>query len=216
MRIFWAFGFVALGAAALGVLPCCRGESGEPGNPGPEGPEGPPGMAGATGPTGPIGATGPAGVDGREGGTPFLLTNVNSAVLQFGDASSVIEIARQQVVAPEGGALLVRAYLSGTVAKRDGAATCRVTVGLRKDQDVIPLASQNLGIASAPLPGKLEASVAGTLVGRVDVAAGQPVVLRVEMRRFDDDCAQGAGATQIAQIFSQLEVGFHRFVLPTQ
>lgn len=191
----------------------CRGDAGLTGNPGPEGRQGPPGLVGPTGPAGP---TGENGADGREGGTPFLLTNVFSGIIQFGDGANVIELGQQQVVPPESGALVVRGYFSGTVSKRDGATTCRVTVSVRRDQEVVPILTQNLGISAAPAAGRLETSVAATLAGRLDVAQGQAVLLRIEIRRFDDDCAQGAGTAQVAQIFGQLDVGFHRFTLPTQ
>lgn len=156
------------------------------------------------------------GQDGREGGTPYLVSNPFSRVLQFGDADAVLELGQQTVVAPEAGTLLVRAHFGGTVAKRDGATVCRVQVGVRKDQDAIQLVSQNVGIREAPAAGKLETTVGASLVGQIPVQAAQSVLLRLEMQRFDDECANGAGATQIAQIFGQLDISFHRVPLSAQ
>jgi hypothetical protein len=156
------------------------------------------------------------GRDGAEGGTPFLLTNPFSALLQYGDGPAVIQIGEQQITAPDDGTLVVRAHFSGTVAKRDNAMLCRVRVGVRRDQEVAQLASQTVGITDGPLAGRLEISVGSTIVGQVPVAAGQPVLLRMEMQRLDDLCADGAGATQIAQIFAQLDVLFYRVALVAQ
>ncbi len=194
----------------------CRGKTGEQGNPGPQGDPGPTGPAGATGPQGIPGPSGRDGADGIEGGTPFLLTNPFSALLQYGDGPAVVEIGEQQVVGPDDGTLMVRAHFSGTVAKRDGATLCRVRVGIRQDQMVAQLASQSLGITDGPVAGRLEVSVAATLVTQVAVAEGQPVLLRLEMQRLDETCADGAGATQIAQIFGQLDVLFFRVGLVAQ
>lgn len=197
----------------------CRGKSGPQGNPGPQGdpgPQGEAGPAGPVGPPGPAGMNGQDGRDGREGGTPYLVSNPFSRVLQYGDADAVLELGQQTVVAPEDGTLLVRAHFGGTVAKRDGAGLCRVQVGVRKDQDAIQLVSQNVGVREAPVTGKLEVSVGTTLVAQVPVLSGQTVLLRLEMQRFDDECAEGAGATQIAQIFGQLDLSFHRVLLTSQ
>jgi hypothetical protein len=134
-----------------------------------------------------------------------LLTNPYDAIIQYGDGDAVMELGRVNAVAPGTGELQVRAYFSGLVAKRDGAARCRVQVRLRRDQDVQPLASDDIGIAGAPLPGKLEISVGTTLAAKVPVTAGQVVALRMEVQRLDSECAFGAGAERVAQIFGRIE-----------
>jgi hypothetical protein len=202
----------ALLAAAL-VL-ACRGKIGPQGNPGSEGVEGPAGPAGPAGPPGPIGLPGSDGFDGREGGTPFLLTNPFSRVLQYGDGEAVLELGQQAIIAPEDGSLIVRAHFNGTVAKRDGATLCRVRVGVRQDQEVVQLVSQTLGIQEAPALGRLEVSASASLVGIVPVVQNQAILLRLELQRFDADCAMGAGATQISQMIGQLDVSFYRVPLP--
>lgn len=201
---------------ALLLLAACSGEQGAPGNPGPQGDQGLPGMTGATGPTGPIGPTGERGQDGLEGGTPVLLTNLQSQIIQFGDQDQVKEIGRLVVVAPGDGGLLIRAHYSGIVAKRDGSALCRVTVGVRRDQEVTQFLTQNVGIFGAPVGGRLEMSVGTTLTGLMPVTAGQEVTLRLEVQRLDDECADGLGPTLVAQIFAQLDIGFHRYTLTTR
>jgi hypothetical protein len=194
----------------------CRGKTGEQGNPGPQGDPGPQGPPGPQGAQGIQGLPGADGADGREGGTPFLLSNPFSALLQYGDGPAVIEIGSQQLVAPDDGTLVVRAHFSGLVAKRDQATLCRVRVGVRRDQEIQQLVSQTVGISEGPLAGRLEMSVGATIVGQIDVVSGQPLLLRLEMQRLDEECADGAGATQIAQIFGQLDVLFYRVPLVAQ
>lgn len=208
---------LALAAAAALALCGCKGAPGEPGNPGPEGPEGAPGATGATGATGPQGAQGIQGLPGREGGTPFLLTNRFRRVLQYGDRDATLELAAPvDVVAPDDGELLVRAHYTGTVAKRDGSGFCRVEVRLRLNQDPAPLLAQNLGIFGAPVAGRLDLGVHTTLAGVIPVQAGEVVRMRLELRRVDPECADGEGPTQIADMFGQLEISFHRVRLATQ
>lgn len=206
----------ALAGALVLVLAACEGERGEPGNPGPEGPAGPAGAVGATGPAGPTGPTGAPGRDGREGGTPYLVTNPVSGTIQFGDGDAVQELVQVPVLAPDEGDLTVKAHYSGTVAKRDGSGFCRVEVRVRRDQEPAPFLTQNVGIFGAPVAGRLDVSVGTTLLGVLPVTAGETILLRMEIRRVDPECADGAGPTQIAQIFGQLELGFHRVRIPTQ
>lgn len=202
----------ALAVVALGG---CRGSEGQTGNPGPQGPSGPTGPAG---PTGLPGRDGVAGQDGLEGGTPTLLGNVLAQAIQYADGDSVRLISQYAIVAPATGSLLVRVYVHGVVAKRDDATSCQVEVSLRRDQDVLPLASQALGIVDAPRAGRLEVSVGGTLATNLQVAAGQRVIFHVELERADPACAPagGGGPTQIARIFAQLEAQFYRVTLATQ
>jgi hypothetical protein len=199
-----------------GALVACRGKTGEQGNPGPQGDPGPPGEQGPAGAQGNQGLPGDPGTNGLEGGTPFLLSNPFSALLQYGDGPAVVEIGQQQITAPDDGTLVVRAHFSGTVAKRDNATLCRIRVGVRRDQEIQQLVSQTVGITEGPLAGRLELSVGATIVGQIPVTEGQPVLLRMEMQRLDDLCADGAGATQIAQIFGQLDVLFYRVPLVAQ
>lgn len=199
-------------ASLLALAAACSGRAGPTGNPGPEGAPGP------TGPAGPAGAQGPTGaqgVEGKEGGTPYLLTNPASRPIQYGDADNVLEVLQQPVRAPDAGALLVRAYVSGTVVKRAMGRSCLVRVRVRKDQDAQPLTAQSLGIVEGPAAERLEHTVATTLITRVDVAAGESLVLRVEADRLDPDCAPAgaSGSTQIASLVAQLEVSFFRYVL---
>lgn len=203
-------------SALFAALAACKGEDGPPGNPGPEGPQGPQGAQGAQGVQGAPGERGPPGNDGREGGTPALLTNRMTARLTYADANAVIELGQLTVTAPEAGALFVRAHFTGTVVKRDGAGFCRVQVAVRRDQEAQALDAQNLGVFGAPVAGRLEVSVATTLAASVDMATGQDIQLHLEMRRLDDDCAFGAGPELVAQIFGQLDLGFHRFRLPAR
>jgi collagen triple helix repeat protein len=215
------FAALLLAASSLAIGGCKgdRGEVGPQGNPGSEGPRGPMGPDGPQGPMGAMGLmgmVGPKGQDGREGGTPFLVANPQQKLLTYGDGTDTLEIMRQSVVAPDAGSLLVRAYFSGTVTKRDGGAACRVAVSIRKDQDPVALESQNVGITGAPQAGQLVLGVSTVFASKIDVTANQAVVLHAEMKRLDDDCASGAGATQIAQIFAQLDVGFYRVALPSQ
>jgi hypothetical protein len=200
---------VALALAAT----ACSGDQGPQGNPGPQGDRGPPGATGPAGARGEPGPDGRAGLDGREGGTPVYLTPASTPFrgeLQFGDGEQVIELGQLTVTAPGDGALLVRAYVSGTVAKRDGSGFCRVTVAVRRDRDAAPFLRQNVGVFGAPVSGRLDVSVGTTLAGQLPVSAGQEVLLRVELSRFDDQCADGAGPTLIAQLAAQLELGFYR------
>lgn len=203
-------------ASALFGLFACSGDQGVPGNPGPQGDRGPTGATGPMGATGPAGPTGERGMDGLEGGTPVLLTNLQSSIIQFGDQDQVKEISRLTVVAPGDGGLLVRAHFSGIVAKRDGSALCRVTVGVRRDQEATQFLSQNVGVFGAPVAGRLELSVGTTLTGLMPVNAGQEVIFRLEVQRLDPECADGLGPTLVAQIFGQLEFGFHRYTLTTR
>jgi hypothetical protein len=194
----------------------CRGKTGEQGNPGPQGDPGAMGEQGPPGAQGVQGIPGVPGIDGIEGGTPFLLTNPFSAILQYGDGPAVVQIGEQQIVAPDDGTLVIRAHFSGRVGKRDGATLCRVRVGVRRDQEIAQLVSQTVGISDGPVAGRLELSVGATVVGQIPVTVGQQVLLRLEMQRLDDVCADGAGATQIAQIFGQLDVLFYRVPLAAQ
>jgi Collagen triple helix repeat (20 copies) len=194
----------------------CRGEVGQPGNPGPQGDPGPQGPPGPMGAQGIDGMPGEDGLNGQEGGTPFLISNPFAALLQYGDGPVVVEIGQQELIAPGTGTLAVRAHFSGTVAKRDQATLCRLRVGVRQDNAIQQLVSQSIGITDGPLAGRLELSVGATLVGQIPVEVGQPVLLRLEMQRLDDVCADGAGATQIAQIFGQLDVLFYKVALQAQ
>lgn len=199
------FAYVAL-ALLCGA---CQGEGGPPGNPGPEGPRGPTGAVGATGPVGPQGPTGMPGRDGEQGGTPYLVTNRFTDVIQYGDGDAVKEIGQVTVLAPDVGTLLVRAYFSGLVAKRDGVGFCRVQVRLRRGQETEPLALEDIGISGAPVAGRLETSVSSTLVAQFPVTAGESITLRLEGQRLDDECANGAGAERVAQLFGQIEATFY-------
>jgi hypothetical protein len=156
---------------------------------------------------------GDRGMDGAEGGTPYLLTNVQQATITFADADNVLSVLQQRVRAPETGAFLVRAHFSGTVAKRDQAARCRVEVSLRRDQQVVPLVLQNVGVFEAPAAGKLEIGVGTTLVAQIATMPAEEILFHLEVKRADPECAVGAGAERVAQIFGQLELSFHRYVL---
>lgn len=203
-------------APLLGAgIVACRGNEGPPGNPGQQGPVGPPG---ATGPAGATGPTGAAGLDGREGGTPFFLSNLQSAVLQYGDLDNTIELGQHRIIAPEAGTLLARVYFSGAVTKRADARRCLVRVSLRRDQAAVALAAQSAGILEGAVGQAQEVSVGGTLAARIDVTAGERVLLRVELAKGDPDCAPvgAAGPTQIAQILGQIEVQLFRVPLATE
>lgn len=203
-------------AAVVLVLAACTGDPGETGNPGPEGPAG---QVGATGPTGATGAQGPMGepgLNGLEGGTPYLLSNRLMGQIQFADAAQTQELLQVPVVAPQDGDLLVRAYWTGKVAKRDGSGWCKVTVGIRKNQEAVAFLSDEVGVFGAPLAGRLDLTASTTLVGAVAMRAGEVALLRVELGPADPECADGAGPTLIAQLFAQLELGFHRVRLATQ
>lgn len=199
----------------------CTGDPGAPGNPGPQGPPGPMGPVGQTGPMGPAGAPGAAGA---EGGTPTLLTNQFSEVIQYAHGDNVRQVFERAVIAPGPGALFARLYYGGSVTKRaaeaneaTGAEACLVTVQLRVGDDPVALATRNVGIVDGPRTERMELSVDGTLAGQVAVAGGETVVFRAEIARATPDCAPAgaAGPTQIAQIFAQLEIQFFRFRLPT-
>ncbi|MFO0727390.1 MAG: hypothetical protein U1E65_26670 [Myxococcota bacterium] len=155
---------------------------------------------GATGPTGPLG--------GGAGGVPFLLTNRAAHVLQYGDGDTVLEILSQHLTAPEAGTFVVRAYYSGSVAKRTDGTRCLVEIALRKNQDAVALVRENVGILTAAAGNKLEVSVGGVLAGRIDVTQNEEVQLHLELKKADADCtpAGAGGPEQIAQIFGQLEV----------
>jgi hypothetical protein len=201
---------------ALALVAACKGNPGSAGNPGPQGDPGPRGEPGIIGPTGPQGITGDPGAPGVEGGTPVLITNVQSALIQYGDGNQVKEIGRWVIMSPAEGALVIRAHYNGTVAKRDGSGFCRVTIGVRKDQDATQFLSQNIGIFGAPTVGRLDLSIGTTLTGQLLVNTGEQLTLRMEVQRFDDECADGLGPTQIAQIFGQLDISFHRYAILTQ
>ncbi len=219
---FSRFGFCALLAFALTG---CQGEAGRPGNPGPQGDPGPTGAVGAAGPvgpTGPVGATGMPGQngmngqDGTDGTQPVFMSNPFSGILQYSDGTAVLEIGAVTVVAPADGQLFVRGHFSGTVIKRAGAVRCRVEVALRKDREIAPYLLQNLGVFDAPIADRYELSVAATLAGPLAVTAGQRVTVRLEIRRFDDECADGQGGTPIAQLFGQLDLAFSQAALQTE
>jgi hypothetical protein len=199
----------------LVVLAGCA-ERGPPGNPGGEGPRGPQGEQGLTGEMGPPGPKGDKGDKGDmgEGGTPYLVTNVHSMPITYADGDNVISVLQQRVRATETGRLIVRAHFSGTVKKRDGAPRCRVEVALRQDQQPAPLSLQNIGVFEGPVAGALEISVAADLISLVEVTAGSEPLFHLETRRLDAECAAGAGAERLAQIFGQLEITFHRYLLP--
>lgn len=165
---------------------------------------------------GPAGATGPTGTGGGGAGPAFLLTNRAMRVLQYGDADTTLEVLAQRVTAPEAGVLLVRAYYSGSVAKRSDGQRCLVAVSLRKNQDALALVNENVGILAGAAGAKTEISVGGVLAARVDVAAGEEVQFHLEIRRADPDCApNGAGGPeQIAQVFGQLELELLKTALP--
>lgn len=203
----------SLAAAAFLSAAACA-DRGPPGNPGPEGPPGPRGETGAQGEQGVQGPQGGNGRDGEEGGTPYLLTNVQQGTITFADNDNIISVLQQRVLPPQSGALLVRAHFSGTVAKRDGASRCRVEVSLRKNQETVALGLQNLGVFEAPAGGKLETSVAASIVKEVEATAGQEILFHLEAKRADPECAAGAGAERVAQIFGQLEISFHRYQIP--
>lgn len=205
-----------LALVACALLFACDGDKGETGNPGPEGPAGQPGMTGPAGPTGETGPMGTPGQDGLEGGTPYLLSNRVGGIIQFADVALTQELLQIPVVAPLDGDLLVRAHWTGKVAKRDGGGWCSVTVGIRKNQEPTPFLTQDVGIFGAPLAGRLDMSASTTLVGTVPMRAGEVALLRVELGPADPECADGAGPTLVAQLFAQLELGFHRVRLSTQ
>jgi hypothetical protein len=162
-----------------------------------------------------MGSMGNQGLDGAEGGTPILLTNQQVGTITYADGAAVISVMQQAVNVPISGVYLVRAHFSGTVAKRDGAARCRVEVSLRRDQEPVALALQNVGVFEAPLAGKLEISVGASIVTALDVTAGSQILFHLETKRLDPECASGAGAERVAQIFGQLEVSYHRYGIPT-
>lgn len=200
--------------AVLFTVAACTGERGPPGNPGPEGPPGQKGDLGDPGQMGSAGEKGDQGMPGEAGATPYLLTNLQQGTITYADADNVISILQQRAIAPDAGAFVVRAHISGTVAKRDGATLCRVEVGLRRDQQPAALVLQNLGVFEAPATGKLEVSVGATMATDVQLTANQEILFHLETKRIDPDCAAGAGAERVAQIFGQLEISFHRGTIP--
>lgn len=209
------FSGAARSAALCFALGACSGDPGPQGNPGPAGAPGPRGPEGPQGVEGPTGPMGPAGRDAPE--AAFLLTNLRSSLLQYGDQENVLQVFEQRVGAPADGTFLVRAHFSGSVTKRAGAQRCLVRVQVRRDQETVALAAQNVGVLDGPDTARLQISVSGTLMGTVPVAEGASTLLRFEVQRADPDCAPpgAAGAEQIAQVFGQLEVQFFRGTLPT-
>ena len=173
---------------------------------------GTPGNPGSQGPPGLQGPTGPVGMPGPEGGAPSLLTNPLAREIQYGDGDNVLEIQQHGVMATEDGHLLVRLYFHGSVSKRPQGNTCRVRVGLRRDQEAVYLVHRDVGIWHGPAGERMEVSVGGTLAARLPVGAGESVLFRLEIQRADGDCvpAGAAGATRVAEIVGQLEVQFFR------
>ncbi len=212
MRRALAVGLWLAGASA------CAGDPGVQGNPGPEGPPGAAGSVGGPGAQGEIGPQGMAGLDGREGGTPYYLSPrmLEPGTIQFADVGLTQELQQLSVVAPDDGELVIKAHWTGTVAKRDGVGFCRVKIGIRKNQDPTPFLSDDIGIFGAPVAGRLDLATNLTQVGAVAVRRGEVVLLRIELGPADAECANGAGSTQIARLFPQLELGFHRVRLTIQ
>jgi hypothetical protein len=207
----------------------CSGSAGPQGNPGSQGAPGPTGPSGPPGATGLIGPTGATGLDGREGGTPTLTTPPASGLLTYGDGTNVVELpvlgmppsSPKRIVAPDTGSLLVRAYFSGVVTKVAGTPSCLITVGLRKDQDPQPFATQLVGVVQAPTANDYAQGVSGVLLGALQVTANQAVQLHFEIQRSDaapSACVPtgGAGGTQYANLQAQYEVSFHRLALTVQ
>lgn len=207
---------VVLALSIIAALAACKGEDGPTGNQGSVGPKGPQGPAGAAGTIGGVGAAGMNGPDGEEGGTPYLLTNALDGVIQYGDGDNTVELGNVQLVSPIDGGFLVRIHYRGTVAKRDGVGFCRVAIRLMQNDDLNPVLEELVGIHGAPTAGKLEISVGGSMITLVPAPQNQPVRLRVEIQRFDERCADGAGPTQIARIAAQIDATFHRFALNTE
>lgn len=202
--------------ATLALAAACKGEAGPVGNPGSIGAPGPDGPAGPPGAMGPAGATGTPGLNGLEGGTPFVLTNAFEGVIQFGDGAQTIALGSVDLVPEQDGAYLVRVHYRGSVAKRDQTGFCRVAV--RVVQAGVPgaLLEELVGVHGAPVAGRLELSVGGTMQTLVQAIRGAPVTLGVEIERFDDNCADGAGPEQVARIAAQVDATFHRFSVPTE
>jgi hypothetical protein len=175
-----------------------------------------------------VGATGATGLDGREGGTPTLTTPLAQGLLTYGDGTNVIElpvlgmppVSPKKVVAPDTGSLLVRVYFSGSVVKRAMSRSCLISIGLRKDQDPQPFATQLVGVFDASDLDSLEVGISGVLLGAVQVTANQTVQLHVEIQRNDarSSCvpAGTGGGTQYATIQAQYDVSFHRLALTVQ
>ncbi len=197
-------------------LGACKGEAGPSGNPGSVGAPGTEGPVGPPGAMGPAGPTGTAGLDGLEGGTPYLLTNPLEGVIQFGDGAQVVDLGSVDLVPAQDGAYLVRVHYRGTVAKRDQTGFCRVSVTVLQDGMPGPLLEELVGVHGAPVAGRLELSVGGTMQTLVQAIAGVPVTVRVQIQRFDDNCADGAGPEQIARIAAQVDATFHRFALQAE
>ena len=206
---------IAVSVLSVALVAGCP-DVGDPGNPGAEGAVGATGATGAAGPQGPMGQMGPPGQDGRPGLTPYLLTDPVVGEIQFGDGAAILEIAQLPLVAPGPGDLAVRVHYQGTVAKRDQSTRCTVEVRVRRDQDVAPLAAENLGIFEAPANERVDLGVRATLSHVIPVQQGESMLLRAEIRRVDPDCADGAGPTRIARLSVQFEVGFHGLRLATQ
>jgi hypothetical protein len=162
-----------------------------------------------------MGPLGPPGLDAPD--SAYLLTNLRSGRLQFGDQDNVVQVFEQRVGAPVDGVLVVRAHFSGSVTKRAGATRCLVRVQVRQDQEAVPLFAQNVGVLEGPAAERLQLSVSGTLAGTVALAGGTSTLLRFELQRADPDCAPtgAGGAEQIAQIFGQLDVQLFQTPLPT-
>ncbi|MEQ8978426.1 MAG: collagen-like protein [Deltaproteobacteria bacterium] len=198
------------------LLAACSGPDGSPGSPGPQGPMGAPGPTGPTGATGVQGAAGAPGQPGPEGGTPILLTQPAVATLTFADGPAIQQFDSFRVVAPGSGYFMIRTNFTGTVAKRDGSTRCYVSVRFRLDQEPVPLVLQNVGVFDAPAVGRLDVSVAAPLVGVVPVDVQDTVLVRLELQRQVEECADGNGNTQIAQITAQTEVSWFRNVIATR
>lgn len=203
-------------AVLVSLATACSGPDGVPGT---AGPQGPPGAAGPAGPTGPTGAPGPRGVDGDpgpEGGTPILLSTPAAVQLLFSDGGAIQQFDTFEVIPPGDGYFLIRTNFTGSVAKRDGSSRCIVAVRVRLDQDPVPLVLQNVGVFEAPTVGRLDVSVNAPLVGTVAVQAAEPVLVRLELQRQTDECADGNGNTQIADIRAQAEISWFRNTLATR
>lgn len=198
------------------ALVACSGPDGSPGEAGPVGATGAVGPTGPTGATGVQGSPGDPGQPGLEGGTPILLTQPAIATLTFADGPAIQQFDDFRVVAPGTGFFLIRTNFTGTVAKRDGSTRCFVSVRVRLDQEPVPLMLQNVGVFDAPAVGRLDVSVAAPLVGVVPVELQDTVLVRIELQRQVDECADGMGNTQIAQITAQTEVSWFRNMIDTR
>lgn len=198
------------------LVSACKGDEGPAGNQGSVGAPGATGPAGTIGAAGPVGEPGQDGPDGLPGGTPYLVTNAFDGVIQYGDGAQIIPLGDVTLVPPMDGGFLVRVHYRGAVAKRDGTGFCNVSVRVRQDGVPGPLLEERVGVRGAPVAGRLELSVGGSMQTLVQAPAGAAVTLRLEIQRFDDNCADGAGPEQIARIAAQVDATFHRFVLATE